>query len=396
MPTLDSGPIGPPIEPAALDAIFEEPSRLTLVAQPIVDLHRAAVVGYELLSRFVLPTPAPPDVVFGTALQRGKGAALEALVLGRALELARSAPPNCFITVNTSPRHLGQPEVQAVLAGRSLHGIVIELTEHQAFRGAAALRRTLDELREAGAIVALDDAGSGYAGLKQILAVEPEILKLDRELLTGIDTSEAKRVMVAMIGELADRLDAWVLAEGVETAEEADALMKLGVPLGQGYFYARPAPPWSSLAEPARTFMASAILATDQIATRSTVAHLVAPCSSVSGSEAWGSARLVVRVDGSRRPTVMRVATESGELVRAASQLLRVKRDASLGEVARRAIARSDEHRWDPIVVIDERGNFEGVVTVERLVVALADLSADTAAPHLGTSRPVKVDPVLS
>ena len=97
-----------------------------------------------------------------------------------------------------------------------------------------------------GAPIAVDDAGAGYAGLTQILTLRPHILKLDRELVTGVDTDEAKAALIEMLGVFANRIDAWVLAEGVETVAEARRIRALGVPLAQGFHYAMPAPPFTT------------------------------------------------------------------------------------------------------------------------------------------------------
>ena len=102
--------------------------------------------------------------------------------------------------------------------------MVIELTEHERIDSYAALEPALDRLRAAGALLAIDDAGAGYAGLQHVLSLRPDIIKLDRALVEGLDRDEAKRTLVEMIGTLAGRLDAWLLAEGIETGEELDVL----------------------------------------------------------------------------------------------------------------------------------------------------------------------------
>ena len=115
-----------------------------------------------------------------------------------------------------------------------------------------SLLLSIARLRNAGAMIALDDAGSGYSGLQQLLALRPEIVKLDRGLVTGVDTDEAKLALVRMLGEVAGQLDAWVLAEGVETEGEFAAFARLGVPLAQGWLFGRPAAPWVDLSEEGR------------------------------------------------------------------------------------------------------------------------------------------------
>ena len=107
----------------------------------------------------------------------------------------------------------------------------------------AALEPVLDRLRGAGALISLDDAGSGYAGLTPHAATSgPAFIKLDRALISGVDRNESKQALVEMMGTLGGRLDAWLVGEGVETRAELDTLVRLGVPLLQGYHLARPGP----------------------------------------------------------------------------------------------------------------------------------------------------------
>src|ERR1700755_1738685 len=87
-------------------AVLSDPTLLSLVAQPVVDLRNGAIVGYEALARFKLDVPTPPDVVFASAANWGFGAELEAQVVQRALKLAKTIPQNCFLAINVDPEHL--------------------------------------------------------------------------------------------------------------------------------------------------------------------------------------------------------------------------------------------------------------------------------------------------
>jgi hypothetical protein len=146
--------------------LLAHPDDLTLVFQPIVDLAAAAVAGYEALARF--PGSAGPDVWSAAAAEVGIAAELEALAIHKALAAVPMLPPNTFLTVNVSPHILGSAPVQEALATRpDLRRVVVE-TEHTPVDDRAALRRQTEELRERGALIALDDAGSGYPGLQQL------------------------------------------------------------------------------------------------------------------------------------------------------------------------------------------------------------------------------------
>lgn len=227
--------------PDALARVVAEPGLVRPVLQPIVDLKRGMVCGYELLARFTGPPHEPPDAWFGAAAENRRSGELEALMIQKGLRLRHTLPPNCFLTLNVSPRSLLSRHVQDVLrAGRPLDGVVLEVTEQTPVDDPGVLVAALSPLRTAGARVAVDDAGSAYASLRQIMALRPEFVKVDRAFIAGVDRDETKAAMVQMLGEFASRIDAWVVAEGVERREELDALIRLRVPMSQGYLLGRP------------------------------------------------------------------------------------------------------------------------------------------------------------
>src|SRR4051812_14268546 len=227
--------------------LLATPDAPTPAFQPIVDLAGGTVAGYEALARF--PGTAGPDVWFTAAAEAGVGAELEALAIHKALAAVPGLPNNTFLTVNVSPHLLGTDPVQDALASRwDLRRVVVELTEHAPVDDLTALKRQAEELRERGALIALDDAGSGYSGLQQMAELRPQVVKLDRALVTDADTDPVRIALAEMLGEFAGRIDAWLLAEGLETAAELAAFMRLGVPLGQGWVLGRPSPGFAPLA----------------------------------------------------------------------------------------------------------------------------------------------------
>lgn len=365
-PSSTAGLIEPDIR-----RLLDEPGRTSLVGQPIVDLRRGAVVGYEILSRFRLEHPASPDRVFAAAARQGLGAELEARVIERALVLAETLPDNCFLSVNVDPTLLTTERVLAALQKRpSLTGIVFELTEHTPIEDLPAVVGAVAWLRERGGLVAMDDAGAGYSGLKQMLELRPQLIKLDRALITDIDDDPAKRALVQMIGELAGRLDAWLLAEGIETEGELRVLRQLGVPLGQGYFLARPAPPWAELRNEALGLLSGTPLA---VRSPSIAYRLLESCPTCRDDEPWPAAKISLRlVDG--RPIAMKVVEGCLSHERASHELLRIKRESSLASVGQRAVTRDEAYCWDPLVCVDELGRYVGILRMPRLVSALAEL----------------------
>ena len=218
------------------------------VYQPIVELSRCTVAGFEALTRFDVGPPGGPDTWFAAAHEHGVAAELEATTLRAALAMRAALPPNTFMTVNVEPESLSSPGVMAIFAeNASLSGLVVEITEHRPLADPQRVQWALERLRGQGALIAVDDAGSGYAGLQQILTLRPNILKLDRALVEGVDRDETKAALVEMFGIFANRVDAWLLVEGIETIGEARRCAALGVPLAQGYLFARPEKPWATI-----------------------------------------------------------------------------------------------------------------------------------------------------
>jgi EAL domain-containing protein (putative c-di-GMP-specific phosphodiesterase class I) len=345
---------------------------LTSHYQPIVDVARGVVVGYEALVRFVGAPVTNPELWFAAARKRGVLADLEAAALRSALRARRSLPPNTFLTVNLGPDVLDHPLVQEVLGEeRSLDGLVVELTEHAKVESYVALEPVLDRLRGDGALIALDDAGSGYAGLSHMLNIRPSFIKLDRELVSGLDQDEAKQALVEMMGTLGGRLDSWLLAEGVETRAELDTLVRLGVPLAQGFHLARPAPAWVGIDDE----VAVHLMMSGRHVSGTTLRTLLTgaeTADSVDAARAWfdlDRVDLVVILDGDSRPTC---TLDQTGLVRSVGEGLRFNLDTPVAEAALRAIARPREARASVLVCTDNAGRFVGVVRMENVVKSLA------------------------
>jgi EAL domain-containing protein (putative c-di-GMP-specific phosphodiesterase class I) len=225
-------------------AVMADPEGLTPVFQPLVALATGQVSGYEALTRFKQPPKRFPDQWFNLASRVGLGAALEAHAIKKALEVP-NRPAGTYLSLNLSPSTLRAPEVQAVLP-EDLTGIVIEVTEHELATDDSRLAADLAELRSRGAHVAVDDAGAGYAGLQQLMRVAPDLIKLDRSLVQNIHEDQAKQALVESFVRFGRRTGAQVVAEGIEIEEELRVLADLDVTYGQGYFLAKPGPPWAA------------------------------------------------------------------------------------------------------------------------------------------------------
>jgi EAL domain-containing protein (putative c-di-GMP-specific phosphodiesterase class I)/DNA-binding response OmpR family regulator len=209
------------------------------VFQPIVDLQSRGVVGYEALTRF--DDGVAPDIQFAEADSVGLGPDLEIATLAAALQRAVALPSDAFLSVNVSPglvlrrdRRLGQ------LIKKSTRSLVLELTEHVPITDYGPLRDAITRLGDVA--LAVDDAGAGYASFRHILELRPTYAKLDSSLIRGIGGDELRQGLAAGLQYFAYRTGCRLIAEGVESAGEADALERLGVEYAQGYLFGRPLP----------------------------------------------------------------------------------------------------------------------------------------------------------
>ena len=214
---------------------------IEMVFQPVADLVSGAIRGVEALARFRSADDRPPDAWFADAADVGLGTELEMAAIEAAMRRIPDLPPGVLMSVNVSPSTAMSDEfTECIGGGPTPERVVIELTEHVPIDDYDVLVATLDELREAGAKVAVDDAGAGYAGLHHIVHLRPDVLKLDRELTFGIEDDPAKRAMAASMVHFANEIEALLVAEGIETQAALDCLVELGVSHGQGYHLARP------------------------------------------------------------------------------------------------------------------------------------------------------------
>jgi EAL domain-containing protein (putative c-di-GMP-specific phosphodiesterase class I) len=148
-----------------------------------------------------------------------------------------------LLFVNLHPNDLLDPELAdplSPLMAMADH-VVLEITERAPLSGLEEVREHVRELRQFGFRIAVDDLGAGYAGLTSFATLDPDIVKLDMNLVRGIEGSAVKRKLVGSVASLCREMDMLIVAEGVETAAERDVLTELGCDLFQGFLFARPA-----------------------------------------------------------------------------------------------------------------------------------------------------------
>ena len=207
---------------------------------PIVVTETQEIYGYEALARGVMRSLRSPEVMFDVAAEADLVWELSRLCRSRAIEgMDTHLQPGELLFLNVDPHDFNDPafnENEVKYPER----VVIEITERTAIKDYPKFRERLRAFREAGFRFAVDDAGSGYAGLGSIANLEPNYIKLDISLINGIDTNFIKQNLVETMVKFSNDHGAKVIAEGVERAEEFKAVKELGVHLVQGFFLHRP------------------------------------------------------------------------------------------------------------------------------------------------------------
>jgi EAL domain-containing protein (putative c-di-GMP-specific phosphodiesterase class I) len=222
-----------------IEAVLRGPG-LGVVFQPIVELRGGIMIGAEALARFAHEPTRSPDLWFVEAAEVGLGIQLELAAIRAALVELEHLPSGTYLSLNASPATVASDDLVEVLAATPGERLVIEVTEHAPVADYDALNARLEVLRARGVRLAVDDAGAGFASLRHILRLAPDIIKLDITLTRGIDADPVKRALASSLVTFAPEIDASITAEGVETVEELGALRELGINSAQGYYLARP------------------------------------------------------------------------------------------------------------------------------------------------------------
>lgn len=215
------------------------------VFQPIVDMASGEVVGYEALTRF--ESGQRPDLCFADAWSVGLGSDLELATLEAAVAGARGLPAGRWLSLNLSARLLEDRDRLREIIGSADRPITIEITEHEVIADYQTLR---DAVRDLGhdLRIAVDDAGAGVANFGHIIDLRPDLVKLDLSIVRRVNVDVGRQALVVGMRHFSRTAGCRLIAEGVETEEEARTLTALGVEFGQGYWFGRPdrAEAWAS------------------------------------------------------------------------------------------------------------------------------------------------------
>ncbi len=222
-----------------------------LVFQPIFQLEPRELIGYEVLARFSEDTP---NIWFKKATELGLGYELEMATACRAFDLVKDLPAGVYLAINFSPATVLHEGFSSRLLDYDISRIILELTEHDPVEDYDLLRSVIDPLRQEGANVcapvpsstalrlSIDDFGAGFASMRHVLSLRPNLVKLDVSMVRGIDVHSELRAMVTAMVVFGAKMGIQVIAEGVETQAELGTLLALDVYAAQGFFLGKPGP----------------------------------------------------------------------------------------------------------------------------------------------------------
>ena len=216
--------------------------------QPIFDISKQSILGYEALSRGPKNSPLEmPEPLFQLAHQHGLISELELLCRSKAIEKFVRLKLQGKLFLNVSPQTLLDP---CHPKGETLHlikhfglapeRVVIEVTEKEKIDDDSLFQKTISYYRSLGFTIAIDDLGAGYSGLKQWSELSPDLVKIDRYFIDHCDKNDVKQAFLTSIMVLARATHTAVIAEGVERAEELSLLESLGIKYVQGFLLGRP------------------------------------------------------------------------------------------------------------------------------------------------------------
>ncbi|MBN2384835.1 EAL domain-containing protein [bacterium] len=227
-----------------LRQLIENEEILTLY-QPIIHLETCEILGFEAVSRGLHDNVYyQPELLFDLANQADVVWQLERVCRKQALENARHLPDQTLLFLNLDPHAANDPDLKGskfqVNTTLSPDRVVLEITERSCIKDYQRFKHYINQLKEAGFRCAVDDAGSGYASLQSITEISPDFIKFDMALVRDIHTTFIKQSLVEALVDFSAKMNIPVIAEGIETIEEYLMLLKLGVPLGQGFLFAKP------------------------------------------------------------------------------------------------------------------------------------------------------------
>lgn len=221
---------------------------ITTFFQPIISLKNSEVLGYEALSRGPVNSYFHrPDQLFNYAKRINKVWELDLLCRLRAIEKAKKIIGDKLLFINIDPDIIKDPEfkrgfTREFLESHSIDSdnVIFEITEHTAVTDYILFNQILENYRQQGYRIALDDAGDGYSGLRLMTEIRPNFIKIDMALIRNVDKDMLKKELLKSFQRFSQITNIQLIAEGIETHDELKTLIEIGIPYGQGYYLQRP------------------------------------------------------------------------------------------------------------------------------------------------------------
>lgn len=384
--------------------------------QPILDLSTGQPLGYEVLSRGTAPF-GPPEVMFRIAKELGVLWDLERACRMAALQRISTLPPRLRASrffLNVSPQILSDPRfIEGFTLGalRELgldqESIVIEITEKDSIHDYQRFEELIRHYEGQGFRVSLDDFGSGHSSLVTLVRCVPHFLKLDQEIVRGVERTPYKQKLVRALVAFSNSVDGKLIAEGVETWEELEALIGLGVRHAQGFLLGRPGPEPVAIESGFRERLARLVRDAESLALKhdENLRGLLAPCTPVEAGSvlvedldhlfrhSLGTDQVVLVQEQKPVGLVTRVsfyAKTGGPFgyplfqrkpaqVVAKSHPLIVPERTRVTTLYGLAMSRLPEDLYDPVLVTDDTGSLLGIVTIRQLVQRANELEVQWA-----------------
>ena len=233
-----------------VDTMLREPTFRT-VFQPIYGLADGQLIAVEALTRFGGEPTSPPDVWFDQAHRARLGLDLELLTLTAALDQSHALADGVPLSFNASPELVVDPRLAHLIDGAGHRPLIIEITEHAMVEDYRQLIAALASFRERGIRLAIDDAGAGFASLRHIVRLEPDLIKLDASLTQDLGDDPVRKPLATALLEFAERTDSLIIVEGIESSSDLATWRDLGAYAAQGFALVRPgSPPFPSVFGP--------------------------------------------------------------------------------------------------------------------------------------------------
>lgn len=388
------------------------------VFQPIISLRDGSIFGHEALSRVTCDSPfSNIELLFESAAIHNRLWDLELLCRTTALEAAYKfmiPPYDKKLFLNVDPNIIHDDSFKKGFTKSFLHqfeiipgNIIFEITERNIIKDFEGFASTIDHYKGQEYKIAIDDAGAGYSGLNLISEIRPHFIKLDMKLIRGIDTDQLKVALVKGMVEVSKVSGISLIAEGIETLEELDTLIQLGVQYGQGYLIQRPDTNIHEISQAIekRIWRLNEKKKTPKIYALpyTHISHLSTPADTVHPHEKVSSVYDFFRVHKDHfglcvvsddvpvgiitpQTLALKLSGQYGYTLnqnKSISEImekdfLKVPHNMSLKEVSSMAMSRPNNKLYEFIVVTDEKG-YSGTVTIKDLLQKATELEISTA-----------------